>query len=195
MNPMIFPKMLTSHSAGWEWLMRIHPSVTKLYLTYVVPLSLIPPAMLLYASHAYSNSSSLEISSNQALFLAAIFFLTELVMVPIMGRIIQRIGEVADSHPPYQDAFVLAAVAPTPLWLAPIALFVPNLLFNMLIAVLAVVGAAMLIYQGIDRVFQIEDKGHTRLVAGSVLAAGLVAWVIMALLAFVSWGWVVTRSI
>ena len=32
MNPMMFPKMLTSHAEGWDWLMRIHPSVARMYL-------------------------------------------------------------------------------------------------------------------------------------------------------------------
>ena len=48
MNPMMFPKMLTSHAEGWDWLMRIHPSVARMYLAYVVPMSIIPPAMLFY---------------------------------------------------------------------------------------------------------------------------------------------------
>jgi len=192
MNPLIFPKMLTSHAEGWDWLMRIHPSVTKMYLAYVVPMSLIPPAMLMYAWRTYTNAPLLEISMNQALFLAAVFFVTELAMVPIMGWVVQRIGEVADAHPPYHDAFALAAVVPTPLWLAPIALFVPSLMFNVLVMLLAVAGAASLIYQGVDRVFGLQDEGHSLLVAGTVLAAGLVAWVTMMVLALVSWGMVLT---
>ena len=192
MNPMIFPKMLTSHEAGWEWLMRIHPSVTKMYLAYVVPMSLIPPAMLLYASRTHSDAPLLGVSADNALFLALVFFITELLMVPIMGRVIQLMGGIVDSHPAYKDAFVLAAVAPTPFWLAPIALFVPSVAFNVVVMLLAVIGAAMLIYQGIDRVFQLEDEGRRRLAAGFVLAAGLVAWVAMGVLTFVSWGSVLT---
>lgn len=192
MNPLIFPKMLTSHEAGWAWLMRIHPSVAKMYLAYVVPMSLIPPAMLLYASRTYSDVPLLGASADNALFLALVFFITELLMVPIMGRVIQMIGSVVDSQPAYKDAFVLAAVAPTPFWLAPIALFVPSVAFNVLVMLLAVIGAAMLIYQGVGRVFQLEDEGRSRLAAGSVLAAGLVAWVVMGVLTFVSWGSVLT---
>lgn len=192
MNPLIFPKMLTSHEAGWEWLMRIHPSVTKMYLAYVVPMSLIPPAMLLYAARTYRDAPLLGVSENHSLFLAIIFFMTEVLMVPIMGRVIQLIGDVVDAQPAYKDAFVLAAVAPTPFWLAPIALFVPSMVFNVVVMLVAVIGAAALIYQGIDRVFQLQDKGQSRLALGSVLAAGLVAWVAMGILTFVSWGSVLT---
>ena len=192
MNLSMFPKMLISHDEGWNWLMRIHPSVGKMYLAYVVPMSLIPPAMLLYAWRTYSNAPLLEISANQALFLAAVFFVSELAMVPIMGRVIQSIGEIADAHPPYHDAFALAAVVPTPLWLAPVALFVPSLVFNIVVMMLAIAGATALIYQGVNRIFKLPDEGHSLLVAGTVLAAGLIAWVAMMVLAFVSWGMVLT---
>lgn len=188
MNPMMFPKMLTSHAEGWEWLMRIHPSVARMYLAFVVPMSIIPPAMLIYASRTYSDVPMLEISSDKALFIATVFFITELIMVPIMGRVVQSIGNVADAHPPYHDAFALAAVVPTPLWLAPLALFIPNLYFAMLVMLLALGASAALIYQGVDRVFGLADEGKTLLVAGSVFAAGLVAWVTMMGLAFVTWG-------
>jgi len=188
MNPMMFPKMLTSHAEGWEWLMRIHPSVARMYLAYVVPMSIIPPAMLIYASRTYSDVPILQISADKALFIAIVFFITELVMVPIMGRVVQSIGNVADAHPPYHDAFALAAVVPTPLWLAPLALFIPNLYFAIIVMIVALGASAALIYQGVDRVFGLSDEGKTLLVAGSVFAAGLVAWVAMMGLAFVTWG-------
>jgi len=192
MNPLIFPKMLTSHGEGWDWLMRIHPSITKIFFAYVVPMSLIPPAMLMYAWRTYTNAPLLEITLNQALVLAVIFYATELVVVPVMGRVVQKIGEIADSYPPYENTFALATVVPTPLWLAPLALFVPSLVFNIVVMLLALAGAAALIYQGVDRVFRLHDEGRSRLLAGTVLAAGLVAWVSMMVLAFVSWGWVLT---
>ena len=188
MNPMMFPKMLTSHAEGWDWLMRIHPSVAKTYLFYVLPMSLIPPAMLLYAWNTYGGPPLPEITRNEALFLATVFLVAELVMVPIMGRVVQSIGNVADAHPPYHHAFALAAVVPTPLWLAPLALFVPNLYFAMVVMLFALGASAALIYQGVDRVFDLTDEGKTLLVAGSVFAAGLVAWVSMMGLAFVTWG-------
>lgn len=188
MNPMMFPKMLTSHAEGWDWLMRIHPSVARMYLTYVIPMSIIPPAMLIYASRTYTDIPMLQISADKALFIAAVFFITELIMVPIMGWVVQSIGNVADAHPPYHDAFALAAVVPTPLWLAPLALFVPNLYFAMVVMLFALGASAALIYQGVDRVFDLTDEGKTLLVAGSVFAAGLVAWVSMMGLAFVTWG-------
>lgn len=193
MNPMMFPRMLTSHGEGWDWLKRIHPSVARLYVFYVIPMSLIPPAMLLYAWRTYGGPPLPEITLEEAQFLATVFFVAELVMVPIMGRVLQMIGQVADASPSYQNAFTLAAVVPTPLWLAPLALFVPSLAFNILIMLLAIACSAVLIFQGVDRTYDLHDEGgHSLLLGGSVLAAGLVAWVIMLVLAFVTWGRVLT---
>lgn len=188
MKLMMFPRMLTSHAEGWDWLMEIHPSVGKMFLAYVLPLSLVPPLMLLYAWRTYTNAPLLDIDLNTALLIAAVFFIAELIMVPIMGKVVQSIGEIADAHPPYHDAFVLAAVVPTPLWLSSLALFVPDLIFNMAIMMLALAGSAALIFQGVERVFRLQDEGRTWLCAGAVLAAGLVGWVTMMVLAFVTWG-------
>ena len=70
------------------------------------------------------------------------FFITELIMVPIMGRVVQSIGSVADAHPPYHDAFASGRRRPTPLWLAPLALFVPNLYFAMVVMFFALGASA-----------------------------------------------------
>ena len=188
MNPMIFPKMLFSHEEGWNWLMRIHPSVTRLYLFYTVPLSLIPPAMLFYAWHAYQHTLLTEISMNQALLTCIFFILVELAIVPIMGAVIQRIGQIADLDLPYQDAFALATIVPTPLWIAPLFLFFPSMLLNVVVLAVALFGSGMLIYQGVTKVFHVDDEGKSMLLAGSVIAAGLVAWVAMMVLTFVIWG-------
>lgn len=188
MNFMMFPKMLTSHGEGWDWLMRVHPSVSKLYVSYVVPMSLIPPAMLIYAWRNDKDAPFIELSQSMALLLAALFFVAELAIVPAMARVVQRIGELAGSCPPYERAFTLSAVAPTPFWLAPIALFVPSLAFNTLVMILALIGAATLIYQGVDRIFRLQDEKLSLLVAGAVLAAGLAAWITMMALAFACWG-------
>ena len=82
----------------------------------------------------------------------------------------------------------MAAVVPTPLWLVPLALFVPSLVFNILMMLTALACSAALIFQGVDRTYDLRDEGHSLLLAGSVFAAGLVAWIIMLVLAFVCWG-------
>ena len=189
MNLMMFPRMLTSHDEGWAWLMRVHPSVLTMFLFYAAPLSLLPPAMLLYAAHA-GDSMLGNLSMNEAWRLATLFYLAELIMVPLMAAIIQRVGDMVQSRPAYHDAFTFAAVAPTPLWLSSLALFVPSQSFNALVSVAALFASGILIFEGSRRVFHLDDEGSARLLTGSILAAGLVAWAALMGLAFAGWNWV-----
>ena len=176
MNMMMFPKMFASHGEGWNWLMQVHPSVVRVFFLYVVPMSLIPPAMLLYAWNAYSNVLPGNISTNTALALVTFFYVSELVAVPVMGLVIQQIGSVAGVRPTFQDAFTMAAIAPTPLWLVPLILFVPHLWVQAPAIFIALCGTALLIFEGVNRIFQLEEEGHAILLAGSIMAGGLVAW-------------------
>lgn len=189
MSPMIFPRMFSSHGEGWDWLMRIHPSVPRMFFAYVAPMSLVPPAMMYYAGHAYADLPQIGDARMMAILL--LFYCTELAAVLFIGKVIQRLGQVVEASAEYHDAFALAAVAPTPLWLAPLFLFIPSLLLNAVVGMFAWFGAGLLIYQGVYRVFNLDDEGHSLLLAGSVLAAGLVTWAAMMLLTLVSWGWAV----
>ena len=191
LNPLMFPKMLMSHGEGWTFLDKVHPSVAKTFLLWVLPLSIIPPAMLLYAWHSYHEAYLSEISQVQAIGIAGLFFVTELVVVPLMGAVIQRLGDVVGARPDYHDAFMLAAIAPTPLWIAPLALFAPSLLANLLALSVALMASAMLIYQGVYQTYHVKDEGQSLLLAGSVLAAGLVAWASLMILTMVSWGLII----
>lgn len=193
MNIMMFPRMFSSHDEGWAWLMRVHPTVVKMYLLYVLPMCLIPAAMLLYAADTYSGRMMLgNVSMREAWFLAGLFFIAEMVMVPLMGAVIQRMGDIVGARPEYHDAFAFAAVVPTPLWLSSLALFVPSLAINGLATAVALFLCGLLIYEGTYRVYKLEDEGKSLLLTGSVLAAGLVAWVALMGLAFVSWGWAIS---
>lgn len=192
MNMMMFPKMLSSHDEGWEWLMRMHPSVPKVFALYVIPMALIPPAMLLYAVSAYGEQMLNGISMGHAWRIAILFYICELLAVPAMAAVIQRLGDVVDARPEYHDAFAFAAVVPTPLWLSPVALFVPSLALMGTAMAVALFVSGMLIYEGNYRVFRLNDEGKSKLLAGAVLGAGLVAWVALMGLAFVSWGWAVS---
>jgi hypothetical protein len=188
MNLLMFPRMLSSHDQGWAWLTRVHPSVAKMLFFYVLPMSLLAAAMLLYGATTYGGTRIGNLALRDAWIITGGFLVAELVAVPVMGAVIQRIGDLVDSRPAYQDAFAFAAVVPTPLWLASLALFVPSLMFNAGAMAVALFASGLLIFEGSQRIFQQEDEGQGLLLSGAVLAAGLVAWVVMMGLGFVAWG-------
>lgn len=184
----MFPRMLVSHDEGWEWLMRVHPSVVKMFFFYAVPMSLLPVAMLLHAADTYRGRMMLgNIGMEEAWWLCALLFLAELIMVPLMAEIIRRIGGMVQREPEYHDAFAFAAIAPTPLWLASLGLFLPSLAFNALVTGVALCLAVVLIYEGSVRVFGLRDDAKLPLLTGSIVAAGLIAWAVLTGLMLVSW--------
>lgn len=180
MNTHNLPKMLYSYQEGWQDLIQVHPTVSRLFATYVVPMSLIPSAMFLYALLVTPGTifPALvpQITVAEAMLVAVAFFLAELAMVGLMASIIQHMGDVVDVKPAYEDAFMLAAVAPTPLWISALALFVPVMWFNVTIVTLAWVASAALIYHGVYPLFKLGDKSKARVMGSFVLMAGVMAW-------------------
>jgi hypothetical protein len=53
MNILALPKMIFSYTEGWDDLVRMRPTVAKVFALYVVPMSLIPPLMIFYAGTKY----------------------------------------------------------------------------------------------------------------------------------------------
>jgi Yip1-like protein len=190
MNPMNLPKMVYSYGDGWLDLVRIHPTVARLFTMYVMPMSLIPPAMFVYANLVAPGqvfpAQVPALTTTEVMLVAAAFYLAELVMVLLMGSLIQQIADVVDLQPGYPEAFMLAAVAPTPLWLSALALFIPNVWVNGLVLALAWIASAALIYHGVEPIFRLEGHSKSRLMASVILMAGVLAW--CALLAVLALG-------
>ena len=179
-------KMLWSYTDGWLDLVRLHPTVRRMFLLYVVPMSLIPAAMIFYAGLTNHELLVPRVTSGEALLVGVAFFLAELAMVPLMAMVIQQMGELVDIRPDFHDAFMLAAVAPTPLWLGSLALFLPSAPAVLLVMVLAWIASAALIYHGTPPLFDLQDHRKSRLLSHFVIGAGIMAWVaLMAVLAIV----------
>lgn len=179
---------------GLEYVARAHLSVAKLFFLYALPLSIIPPLMLYYAGTMYRENLLLDFTSPQLQTIGVVFFVTELLMLFAMAALIQRIGEVIDLHPSFEDAFKLAVIAPTPLWLAPLFLFIPSFTVNLLVGPLALIAAGGLIYYSVPSVLKVEEKGHAMLLSGWICSAGMVAWAAMMYLTLLTWN-AVTSSL
>jgi Yip1-like protein len=180
MNTHNLPKMFYSYREGWQDVIQVHPTVAKLFTTFVMPMSLIPPAMLLYSMLVTPGAVFPElappITVAEAIGAAVAFYLAELAMVALMASIIQQMGDVVDRTPDYSDAFLLAAIAPTPLWLSALALFVPVAWFSGVVVALAWVASAALIYHGVYPLFKLEDRSKARVMGSFVLTTGVIAW-------------------
>ena len=188
MNPLTLFRLFFTPTRGWQDLMQNKPTMPRLFLLHVIPFALIPPAMIYVAGNNHGEMFLGLLSDSKLVMVAIAFFFVQLVVVPAMASIVRQLAEIADAHPPYKDAFILAAVAPTPLWMAPIFLVVPDILVNIAITSLAMMASAGFIYFGIPVVFKIKEQGHALLLFGAILMAGVIAWGFLMVCTLMVWG-------
>ena len=180
MSLVSMPRLLISESDGWREIALMHPSVTRLAFSYVAPMSLIPAAMYAYSELIYPGAvfPLLEpvLSLHELAIVCGIFFAGEIVMVFLMASLIQSVAESIDIKVAYQSAFSLAALAPTPLWLASLVLFVPSVWAGTLVVAIAWMGTVALIRNGIRPLIGLEDKLVAGWMVTIVTVIGVAAW-------------------
>jgi hypothetical protein len=174
----------------WDALTHSHIPAVKMCLFYAAPLSVIPPTMVYFAGVRYGGNILPALSEIQLLAIGVVFFLVEVAMTFLVAYFIQRLGEVIDIKPDYADAYKLAVVVPTPLWLAPLFLFIPSFGLNLTVGAAALVLSGMLIFYTVPSILRVADEGRAILLSGSILAAGLVAWAAMMYLTLITWSFV-----
>ena len=189
MNLSTMFKLFWTPTNGWRELLASSPSIPRLFLLHVVPLSCIPTLMILYAGKSQDAFLLVDIlSTTKMMYVGTVFFLVQLIAVPIMALIIRHLGEVADINPTYQSAFTLAAVAPTPIWLSSVSLLAPNFLVLVFVGTLALMASGGLIFYGVPEVFDIKNKENAIMYFGGIVVAGMIALVFLMLSTLVIWG-------
>lgn len=91
-----------------------------------LPLSLLPPTMICYTDESMGDVFVPGVTPAQWHVAAGIFFLAELFTGPIMVWLIHLVARVNNAATDYCACFTLAAIAPVPMWLSSLILFVPN---------------------------------------------------------------------
>jgi len=182
-------KLFFTPTNGWRDLLDSGPSIPRLFLMHVVPLACVPTLMIVYAGRSADNFLLIDMLSTQKLmYVGTVFFLVQLISVPVMASIIRQLGEVAEINPSYRSAFILASVAPTPLWLSAVSLFIPSFLALILFGTLAMMASAGLIFYGIPEIFDVREKENAVMYFGGIMVAGMIALVFLMLSTLVIWG-------
>lgn len=181
MNLAQYPKMIWSYGDGWKDLMKAHPTPSHLMWRFVMPMSLLPPAMFAYAAIVHPGTVLPDlvpaVSAMEVAATCVVFFFAQLLMVRIMAAMIHKTAEMVDAPADYHNAFTLASVAPTPLWLASLSLFVPSFGFMLMVGAIAWCLSAALILHGVEPLFRLENHSRSRLMAGFILCGGVMAWI------------------
>lgn len=185
MNILSLPRMVLSSQAGWPELEETQPSIVKIFAFVLLPLSLIPPAMLYYAGLHYGDAFMAGVGDKQWGLIAVLFFLAEIMTFAAMGWLIQQIAENHKVDLSAHDAYLLAGIAPVPMWLSALGLFVPNLIFSGVVALVGLALSCSLIYRGVFALCHMHEDVVALSITYSVIAAGLTAWAFLLVIVMV----------
>jgi hypothetical protein len=99
-----------------------------------------------------------------------------------MGWLIKQVSENAGLLIDRHDAYLLAAIAPIPLWLSSLGLLVPSLSFNAGLSIVALGLSCGIIYHGIEGLCHMREEVTAAAIVQTVIGAGLSAWALLLLL-------------
>jgi len=166
-----------SGNGAWSELRRLNLSIPFLAWVVVVPLSFLPPVLLYYAGTQYGDSFIAGFAGKEWRFITTILFLAELLTFFVMGWLIHAVLDGHKLQVSYQDAYLLAAVAPLPLWLSSLALLVPVLAVSVVAVLAGLFVSCALVYQGVRSLCHLSDNDVVAMSATyTVMAASLLAW-------------------
>tara|TARA_Y100001001_G_C7882049_1_gene265041 strand:+ start:153 stop:734 length:582 start_codon:yes stop_codon:yes gene_type:complete len=169
-----------SANGVWRELKGMNLSIPFLAWVIVVPMSFLPPVLLYYAGTHYGDSFINGFADKEWRFITTILFLAELLTFFVMGWLIKAVLDGHQLKIEYPDAYLLAAIAPLPLWLSSLALLVPVLAASVIAVFAGMFLSCALIYQGVRSLCQRTDNDVVAMSATyTVMAASLTAWGIL----------------
>lgn len=164
---------------AWNLLEKAHPSLLKTFVLLVLPLSMLPPAMLYYAGTYHGNEFMAGFTDRNWGSVSALFFGAELLTVGLMGFVIRWIARLNGASVNWQNAQLLAFAAPVPLWLSSLSLFVPSFPFVMAVCCAALALACFIIFQGIEALLHIDEDVTAANIAYGIMGIGAIAWALL----------------
>jgi hypothetical protein len=170
--------------SAWFVFDKTHPSLYRIFFALVLPLSLLPPIMLYYAGTYHGDAFAPGLSDRNWAPISLLFLVAEMVTIAAMGPLIQWIAWLNAAKANLQNAYLLAFVAPLPLWLSSLGLIVPNFFFTSALAVAAMVMACFIIYHGVATLLQISEDVVAGSIAYGIMACGMVAWALLLIAVF-----------
>lgn len=179
MNLTRIPSLLLSPRAGWQALMAERPSTNRVLANVALPFALLPPAMILLAANGLGATHFPTIEAGLWELVAAVFLVSELLAVFLMAWAIDASVRAKGGHSDMDGAFLVAAIAPLPLWISSLGLIAASPAVAAAIALLGFVASAVMIRHGVRSVLAAQNV-CPRQVSLRVLGYGAATWVALA---------------
>lgn len=181
MSIFTLPKMIFSNT-GWQELAGMPPRLINFLALVVLPLTLLPPVMLYYAGSNYGDQFVAGFGAKPWGAIATVFFLTEIISVLLMGWLIWEMAKWYKLRASIGDAFMLAGIAPIPMWLSSLCLLIPNIAVDVGIALLALAAGCSLLYRGICAFCHTREEVSAAGITQTVMSAGMFCWALLLVL-------------
>lgn len=181
MNILSLPMMAVSSEQGWPELEKRPPSLPLLLGLLILPLSLLPPAMLYYAGSHYGDAFAAGFGAKPWGSIAVLFFVAEVLTVAAMAWLVAQVTRTHGIHASAYDALLIAALAPIPLWLSSLGLLLPSFAANAGISFLALGVTCSLVYHGVLALCHLREAVTAAAITQTVMGAGLIAWALLLL--------------
>jgi len=175
---MILPflvKLALSADGGWAELDRRNPGILQVFLRLVLPLSLLPPATLFIGGPGDAGAGAAAVPRDMAA-IGALFFLAEMATFFAMGWLIGQVAKTYALHIDTRRAYLLAAVAPVPLWLSSPGLLFPGFAAHATISIVALGLCCALLYHGLLALGRGRESIVAFRVVQIVVGVGLIIW-------------------
>jgi hypothetical protein len=168
-----------SATGDWSTLSRDRPALSRVFLLLVLPLALLPPGMLYLAGSLHPAMFPPALAHGSWGGLAATFFLTEMATLLAMGWLVQQLARTDRLAVDARAAYLLAGLAPLPLWLASLGLLVPDLLFTVLLAAIALALTCRALYRGILGLSQAREPVTAAWMTQVAIGGALIPWALL----------------
>ena len=182
MDRTLLHRTSASRDEGWFELARMQPAVARLVVALLLPLALVPPAMLYLAGTYYGDAIAQGYGGRPWAFIATVFLAAGVVGLTVMGWLIRQVAQAFGAQIALRDAYLLAAIAAVPLWASAFGLLVPSLSFNVGLSIVALALSCSLLYRGVHALCHFTEDLQAASVTQTVFGAGLLAWAVLLLL-------------
>jgi hypothetical protein len=169
-----------SAERSWPELLRARPGWRRLFLQIVLPVSLLPPAVLYLAGtlrpavHGGGAFSWLALSM--------VVLLAEFASVAAAGRLFRQIAGAHGLVFGRRDALLLAALAPLPLWASAAGFALPGVAAPAAVSIAGLALTCGIAHHGLSAICLPREAILAAAVVQVVVGAGLAAWGVLATL-------------
>lgn len=175
-------RVMLSSGEGWFRFDKLPPWLQGLFVILVLPLSLLPPVMLYRAGTGYGDLFVPGYGGKAWGAVAVAFFCMEMLTLAGTGWLTRQVAATYKASMSRRDSYVLAIVAPVPLWLSSLSLLVPSLALSVTMFLLGLAAACALIYHGVFSICRLREELTAAAIMQTVMGVDLAAWAFLLLL-------------